>query len=126
MLCNNLCSKLKESLGLLAWISVVSSESDESSSDSNSDSSWKSFSQITSDDDFSCDSSSGDQESVSSCDDEHFPDLSNTTPPPQQAETSTTQISSSHLHHQGSFTIDCGVIYIYTFYLGKWKKRATF
>ena len=81
--------------------SVLSSESDDSSSDSDSDSSWKSLSPITSDDEDDFSGDSGDKETVSSSDDENFPDPSNTSP--QQTESSAAQNASSDLNKQGSF-----------------------
>ena len=61
---------------------MPSSDHSLSDSDSESDSSWQSFSPITSDDDddFSVSSSSGDEESISHTDDEPSPAPPNTTP----------------------------------------------
>ena len=87
--------------------SVLSSESDDSTNDSDSDSSWKSFSPITSDDD-NDDSDDGglsgdsdDEESVSGSDDENVPEPSNTSP--QQTEPSTAPDAHSRLNKRGAF-----------------------
>lgn len=95
------------------------SDGTSSDSESESDSSWKSLSPITSSDDhdFSDSSSSGDQESLSASDNE-----SSLAPPdfcPQQTS-STTPSDSSCLHHQGLF-IECTPCYLNKLWFGSVK-----